>query len=57
MSRQRLECEELAPALVRPAQTESPSKLDALHALRELWSRQPAPGLQQAAPAGKKLKK
>ncbi len=31
MSRQRLECVELAPALMLPGQSESASKLDALY--------------------------
>ncbi len=36
MSRQRLECVELAPALVRLSQTESAGKLDAL----DIWAGQ-----------------
>ena len=55
MSRQRLECVELAPALVRPGQPESASKLDALQTLREPWRRQPAQSPSQAAPADKKI--
>jgi CRISPR-associated protein Cas5d len=35
MSRQRLECAELAPAFVRPSQSDTASELDALHTLRE----------------------
>ncbi len=52
MSRQRLECVELAPAPVRPGRTESASKLDALHTLRESGRRQPAARLRQAAGTG-----
>ncbi len=54
MSPQRLECVELAPAVVRPSQSESASKLDALHTLRESARRQANQRLRQAAPAGKK---
>src|ERR1035437_1246523 len=45
MSRQRLECAELAPALVRPRPFESASKLVALHTLRESGRQQPIPRL------------
>jgi hypothetical protein len=54
MSRQRLECAELAPAFVRPSQSDSASKLDALHTLREPGGAQPPLRLQQAASADKK---
>jgi hypothetical protein len=55
MPRQRMECVELAPALVRPRQTESASKLDALHTLRESGRRQPTPRLQRPALAGENI--
>jgi hypothetical protein len=55
MSRQRLECVELAPALVRPGQTESAGKLDALHTLRESGRRRPPPRPGQVTPANKKI--
>jgi hypothetical protein len=55
LARQRLECVELAPALARPSQPESASKLDALHTLRESGRRRPTPSLQQPALAGKKI--
>ena len=43
----RLGCVELAPALVRPGRSESASKLDALHTLRESGCQEPARRLQQ----------
>jgi len=55
MSRQPSECVELAPAVGRPSQSESASKLDALHTLRESGRGQPTQRLQQPAPAGNKI--
>jgi hypothetical protein len=49
VSRSVWECSEPAPALGCACQSESASKLDALHALREVGRRRPTPRRRQAA--------
>jgi hypothetical protein len=57
MSRQRLECVELAPALMRPSPSDSAPDAsgDAFHTLREPGRRQPLPPLPEPASADKKI--